>query len=135
MVNDIHILDVRESDSQLEKLQWNIPQIEGKTQPRMGHSAQLYDGKIVIFGGWNGFKVLDDVVFIDLKNGTQNLHFNSPQVKGEPPRRQFHTANIIEDNMYVFGGGDAKYWLNDLDMLNLSMLFLLHFRNVVVDEV
>ena len=23
--------------------------------------------------------------------------------------------------MYVFGGGDAKYWLNDLDMLNLSM--------------
>ena len=22
--------------------------------------------------------------------------------------------------MYVFGGGDAKYWLNDLDMLNLS---------------
>lgn len=21
--------------------------------------------------------------------------------------------------MYVFGGGDAKYWLNDLDMLNL----------------
>ena len=46
-----------------------MPIIEGKTQPRMGHSAQLYDGKIVIFGGWNGFKVLDDVVFIDLKNG------------------------------------------------------------------
>ena len=53
----------------LEKLQWSVPIIEGKTQPRMGHSAQLYDGKIVIFGGWNGFKVLDDVVFIDLKNG------------------------------------------------------------------
>ena len=85
----------------------------------MGHSAQLYDGKIVIFGGWNGFKVLDDVVFIDLKNGIQNLYFNCPAVKGEPPRRQFHTANIIADNMYVFGGGDAKYWLNDLDMLNL----------------
>ena len=53
----------------IEKLQWSFPIIEGKTQPRMGHSAQLYDGKIVIFGGWNGFKVLDDVVFIDLKNG------------------------------------------------------------------
>lgn len=48
----------------------------------MGHSAQLYDGKIVIFGGWNGFKVLDDVVFIDLKNGISSLHFNSPAVKG-----------------------------------------------------
>ena len=40
MVNDIHILDVSpQYKAQLEKLQWTIPQIEGKTQPRMGHSA------------------------------------------------------------------------------------------------
>ena len=37
--------------------------------------------------------------------------------------RQFHTANIIDNKMYVFGGGDGKYWLNDLmifDLVNLE---------------
>lgn len=34
--------------------------------------------------------------------------------------------------MYVFGGGDAKYWLNDLDMLNLSNLCF-KSRNTAVD--
>ena len=44
-------------------------------------------------------------------------------IKGEAPMRQFHTANIIDDKMYVFGGGDGKYWLNDLlifDLVNLE---------------
>ncbi len=36
--------------------------------------------------------------------------------------------------MYVFGGGDAKYWLNDLDMLNLSKREWLH-RELAMDEV
>lgn len=36
--------------------------------------------------------------------------------------------------MYVFGGGDAKYWLNDLDMLNLSNQELT-IRNAAMDEV
>lgn len=29
---------------------------------RMGHSAQLYqDNKIIYYGGWNGYNVLDDI--------------------------------------------------------------------------
>jgi N-acetylneuraminic acid mutarotase len=37
--------------------------------------------------------------------------------------RQFHTAIIIDNLMFVFGGGDGKYWLNDLlifDLVNLE---------------
>jgi len=37
--------------------------------------------------------------------------------------RQFHTASIIDNLMFVFGGGDGKYWLNDLlifDLVNLE---------------
>lgn len=36
--------------------------------------------------------------------------------------RQFHTANIIENKMYVFGGGDGKSWLNELMILDLVNL-------------
>lgn len=37
--------------------------------------------------------------------------------------RQFHTASIIDNLMFVFGGGDGKFWLNDLlifDLVNLE---------------
>ena len=34
--------------------------------------------------------------------------------------RQFHTASIIGDQMFVFGGGDGKSWLNDLLIFDLN---------------
>ena len=90
----------------------------------MGHSAQLWNGShIVIFGGWNGYQVLSDVIFIDLTKGIEKLSFEIPQnVAGEAPMRQFHTANIIENKMYVFGGGDGKSWLNDLLVFDIEHL-------------
>ena len=54
----------------------------------------------------------------------EKLTFNIPQlIKGEAPMRQFHTASIIDNLMFVFGGGDGKFWLNDLlifDLMNLE---------------
>lgn len=45
----------------------------------MGHSAQLWNGShIVIFGGWNGYQVLSDVIFIDLTKGVEKLSFEIP---------------------------------------------------------
>jgi hypothetical protein len=43
-------------------------------------------------------------------------------IRGEAPMRQFHTANVIDNLMYVFGGGDGKYWLNDLLIFELNKL-------------
>jgi hypothetical protein len=55
---------------------------------------------------------------------SDKLTFNIPSlIKGEAPMRQFHTASIIDNLMFVFGGGDGKYWLNDLlifDLVNLE---------------
>ena len=77
----------------------------------------------MIYGGWNGFLVLSDVIFIDLKKGVDKLSFNIPNIiMGEAPMRQFHTSSIIDNQMYVFGGGDGKFWLNDLLILNLNEL-------------
>ena len=90
----------------------------------MGHSSQVWNGsQIIIYGGWNGFQVLSDVIFIDLKKGVDKLSFNIPSIiRGEAPMRQFHTSSIIENQMYVFGGGDGKFWLNDLLILDLHGL-------------
>jgi hypothetical protein len=89
--------------------------------------------------------VLSDVIFIDLKKGIgkysntfysslpiliqtnyvfiDKLTFNIPSmIRGEAPMRQFHTANVIDNLMYVFGGGDGKYWLNDLLIFELQKL-------------
>ena len=90
----------------------------------MGHSSQVWNGsQIIIYGGWNGFQVLSDVIFIDLKKGVDKLTFNIPAIiQGEAPMRQFHTSSIIENQMFVFGGGDGKSWLNDLLILDLNNL-------------
>ena len=84
------------------------------------------------------------MIFIDLKKGigkyrlsltrcliiqtnhsicADKLTFNIPSmIRGEAPMRQFHTANVIDNLMYVFGGGDGKYWLNDLLIFELQKL-------------
>lgn len=67
--------------------------------------------------------MLSDVIFIDLKKGVDKLSFNIPSIiRGEAPMRQFHTSSIIDNQMYVFGGGDGKFWLNDLLILDLNNL-------------
>jgi len=119
IVNDIFIFDT-------EKQSWYQPKVDKMKlpQPRMGHSSQVWNGsQIIIYGGWNGFQVLSDVIFIDLKKGVDKLSFNIPSIiRGEAPMRQFHTSSIIDNQMFVFGGGDGKFWLNDLLILDLNGL-------------
>ena len=63
-LNDIHILDLESACWLTQfKVLGNYP------EPRMGHSAQLYmNNKIVIYGGWNGTQVLEDVSFLKINN-------------------------------------------------------------------
>lgn len=71
IVNDIFIFDT-------EKHNWFQPKVDKLKlpQPRMGHSSQLWNGsQIIIYGGWNGFQVLSDVIFIDLKKGVGKCRF------------------------------------------------------------
>ena len=87
----------------------------------MGHTAQLYNNMIIIHGGWDGFKVLDDLVFIEILSNMDKVEIRTSVPKNQiPPARQFHTSSIIDDKMYIFGGGDGKYWLNDLLIFNLK---------------
>jgi len=55
----------------------------------MGHCSQVWNGsKRIIYGGWNGFQLLSDVIFIDLKKGVDKLSFNIPNIiRGEATMR------------------------------------------------
>lgn len=68
--NDVHILD-------LEKCLWlkNL-KMEGSTPvERMGHSACLFaDQFIVIYAGWNGTRVLDDVYYLKFNLPCKKLY-------------------------------------------------------------
>ena len=115
LVNDLHILD-------LERKEW-LPTMEPSSpgpDPRMGHSALLVGSRILIYGGWNGTRVLFDCYQLELAAGVANPTWSELHTYGEAPRRQFHTANCINKRMLVFGGGDGKSWLNDLYSLDLQ---------------
>ena len=86
----------------------------------MGHSALLFEDSVLIYGGCNGNKVLNDTFYLNLSQISENkVRWYNLQTYGDAPRRQFHTANIIGNQMLVFGGEDGKLWLNELYSLDL----------------
>ncbi|KAK6487907.1 host cell factor 2 isoform X1 [Huso huso] len=86
---------------------WNIPEIKG-TAPsaRESHTAIIYSSKgsyspkLYIFGGMRGYR-LGDLWQLDLETMTWTL----PETKGPSPLpRSLHSANVIGNKMYIFGG-------------------------------
>ncbi|XP_010864751.2 host cell factor 2 [Esox lucius] len=84
---------------------WNIPDTKGVGPwARESHTAVTYTGKgspkLYIFGGMRGSR-LDDLWQLDLESMTWSI----PETKGPPPLpRSLHSASVIGNKMYVFGG-------------------------------
>ena len=74
----------------------------------------------MIHGGWNGFKVMDDIVYIEIQPCMRKVKcYSQPSNIENAPARQFHTASIIDNQMFVFGGGDGKNWLKKPERTDL----------------
>ncbi|XP_073476396.1 host cell factor 2 isoform X2 [Aquarana catesbeiana] len=103
-LNDFYELELRPGSGVVG---WNIPQTKGTSPcPRESHSAVIYSRKdnrkpkLYIFGGMSGCR-LDDLWELDIETMT----WNSPEAKGVSPLpRSLHTANVIGNRMYIFGG-------------------------------
>ncbi|CAL8114882.1 unnamed protein product [Orchesella dallaii] len=86
---------------------WEIPPSYGDPPgPRESHSAVAYvskdgrDKKLFIYGGMNGCR-LEDLYVLDLNT----LMWWKPQLGGTTPSpRSLHTATLVGEKMYVFGG-------------------------------
>ncbi|XP_030576629.1 host cell factor 2 isoform X2 [Archocentrus centrarchus] len=84
---------------------WNIPETKGRApSARESHTSVAYTGlgspKLYIFGGMQGSR-LDDLWQLDL----DTMVWSVPETKGSTPLpRSLHSANVIGNMMYVFGG-------------------------------
>ncbi|XP_020365131.1 host cell factor 2 [Oncorhynchus kisutch] len=115
---------------------WNIPDTKGVGPwARESHTSVAYTGtsspKLYIFGGMRGSR-LDDLWQLDLESMT----WSTPDTKGPLPLpRSLHSANVIENKMYVFGGwvpvpetdkpnalGAEWICTNSLSVLNLDTM-------------
>lgn len=107
----------------LETMAWNILVTTGQGPgPRDSHGAVVVGHKMIVFGGTNGCKKVNDLHVLDLRT----LEWTQPECQGIPPSpRESHTATLIgDDRVVVFGGsgqGEANY-LNDLHILDLKTM-------------
>uniref|UniRef100_A0A3Q3A928 Host cell factor C2 n=1 Tax=Kryptolebias marmoratus TaxID=37003 RepID=A0A3Q3A928_KRYMA len=115
---------------------WNVPETKGDGPcPRESHTAVVYTGlsssKLYIFGGMRGCR-LNDFWQLDLNS----MVWSTPVTRGPAPLpRSLHSANVIGNKMYVFGGWipvpeSEKHvsleteWMctNSLNVLNLDTM-------------
>lgn len=117
---DVYVLDV-------ETLVWSKPDIDPKSRPskRRAHTTCLWEDKIIVLGGGDGARALDDVHMLDVSNNTPGttLKWEKLQTTGvAPPARGYHTSNLVKDKLVVFGGSDGHDCFEDVHVLDLSML-------------
>jgi hypothetical protein len=110
---------------------WTIEECIG-TPPsaRRAHTA-TFDEKgrcVYVFGGGDGVKALNDLWVLQLNVETKNsqkkssVHvWNSVQTYGTAPApRGYHTANIVDRKLLLFGGSDGHDCFADLHFLDLD---------------
>ncbi|XP_014256745.1 host cell factor 1 isoform X2 [Cimex lectularius] len=132
-LNDLYTLELKGNT-----VVWEMPHTYGTPPPpRESHTAVAYkdaqgNSKLIIYGGMSGCR-LGDLWILDI--GT--MTWSRPEVFGPAPLpRSLHTASIIGNRMYVFGGWvplvlddlkvatHEKEWkcTNQLACLNLSTM-------------
>jgi N-acetylneuraminic acid mutarotase len=88
---------------------------------RARHSVVVHHGTVVVFGGWNGRKKLNDLFILQLDtHHTVVVHDSDENDPRLPCRRECHTAVVVNDSMIVFGGRFRGLFMNDVYELPLD---------------
>lgn len=110
-------------------LRWSKPEVTGDIPGvRDGHSACIIDHFMYIFGGFeeeiNQFSC--DVHKLNLKT----MHWTYVRTTGQPPSyRDFHTATILNNRMYIFGGrGDTHSPYHSQEEIYCSQIVYLDLK-------
>ena len=99
-------------------LTWNQPE-RSSTQPtpRNGHTAELINSKLFIFGGGDKADLLGELWVYDVHAGS----WSQPPTTGElPPPRSRHTSAVADKKMVIWGGiggGIDTYVLDTVTMV------------------
>lgn len=96
-----------------------------------GHSATYICDHIVIFGGYDGKKRLNSLILYNVSNKrltipdlSEDDNENSKEYElNTPSIRQRHSSVLYNQNkIIIFGGFDGTKWLNDLYIMDFSMV-------------
>lgn len=113
--NGVYVLDLKE-------LRW-VPfhrQRGTPAAPRYGHTASLLGSRIVIFGGKGGPNLyFQDLHALDVETSTW---YRGPSRPGDPAPRFWHSSNMSDSHMYIFGGARGSTLLGDLYSLDLKTM-------------
>ncbi|XP_053576039.1 rab9 effector protein with kelch motifs [Bombina bombina] len=116
--NDVHILDT-------ETWRWRNIEARGKVPPLSYHSCSLFLGELFVFGGVfprphpipDGCS--DSLYIFD----PQHEIWYQPIILGQRPRaRSGHSACLLHNKLYIFGGWDTPVCFNDLYVLDLGLM-------------
>ncbi|KAG8939622.1 Negative regulator of mitotic exit [Tulasnella sp. 424] len=116
-LDDMWCLDL--GNDGIEQVRWRrIPKKDPWPQARAFHSTVYYDGSLYLFGGWVLQKTLNnlnDLWRFEISAET----WTKVQYHGQAPQpRNGHTATVISDNMFIFGGvlkAIAETWSDQAD--------------------
>ena len=104
---------------------WTRAQLPGpEPEPRMGHSAVVYQGQVVVFGGVTAYNRGAQVR--ECLNTVKCLRVDTMEWKFvhtsglSIPMRRYHSATIVGNHMLIYGGLTEKNnFLSDMFILNL----------------
>ncbi len=94
--------DLYTFDPSPDKYTWLLANETGEAPtPRFNHSANLWNKKMYIFGGWNGKDFFNDILTFDL----ERMIWSKLETSGIPPiPRQGHASCVVGDNLIIQGG-------------------------------
>ena len=86
---------------------------------RAAQSSDAVHRNIVVFGGWNGKKPLNDIFVYNIAT---NTWYECPSLPNSPNPRNNHATAVADGRIYVHGGHDGDRWLSDMFVLDASIL-------------
>lgn len=99
---------------------------ESRDIQRFGHSLCVYkNDKFIVFGGKNSQNFLNDVIIFDFDEKSEKVKLETRNTKNlnVPIPRYDHSAVILNDELFIFGGlakTTQTYCLNDLWSYNIT---------------
>ncbi|KAJ6222140.1 hypothetical protein RDWZM_000685 [Blomia tropicalis] len=148
-LDDLYVLEVKPMANG-SVYQWEKPHTFGsRPSPRESHTAVSFtpstggSTKLLIYGGMSGFR-LGDIWILD----TESMTWSRPQINGNiPSPRSLHSATVLNQKMYIFGGwvplvgendktGQEKEWkcTNSLAIFNLDSLSWDYISGESIDD-
>ena len=77
------------------------------------HTVVLWDGRIYVYGGYDGKKRFGDLFKCCIKN--KKYKWKEIQSEGIQPLNRFgHSAVVYQNSMFIFGGWNGHDTMNDI---------------------